>query len=55
MPGLGLANTRRDVVTRAVASASLHRDVFALTLPSPTPAVAAAVAALREVGERLAG
>jgi molybdate transport repressor ModE-like protein len=54
VPGLGLANTRRDVVTRAVAAADLHRDVVALTLADPSPATGAAVEALREAGEALA-
>jgi DNA-binding transcriptional LysR family regulator len=53
VPGLGLANTRRDVVVRAVEAADLHRDVLAVTRPGPTPAARAAVAALRDVGEAL--
>lgn len=55
VPGLGLANTRRDVIVRAIASTDLHRDILALTLPNPTPATHAAIAALRDVAEELAG
>jgi molybdate transport repressor ModE-like protein len=55
VPGLGLVNTRRDVITRAVAATDLHRDVIALTLPEPSPATRAAVEALRVAGEALAG
>jgi molybdate transport repressor ModE-like protein len=55
VPGLGLANTRRDVAVRAVGGADLHRDVFAVTLRDATPATRHAVEVLTGEGERLGG
>jgi DNA-binding transcriptional LysR family regulator len=54
VPGLGLANTRRDVAVRAVQGADLHRDVFAICVREATPATRHAIEVLVAEGERLA-